>query len=54
MVQCQTGNSFEPVEELDTNGGLALACASKSEAAPSVAVFDGWAPRTQAERATDG
>jgi hypothetical protein len=30
---------------------LAHACATTPEAAPSVAVFDGWVPRTHAQRA---
>src|SRR5713101_5612090 len=30
-------------------GGLAHPCCTTEEAAPSVAIFDGWAPRTQVQ-----
>lgn len=38
-------------EGTDDLYGIARSCATTTQAAPSVVVFDGWAPRTQAERA---
>ena len=38
---------------LMNQGGLAHLCTTTNEAAPSVAVFDGWTLRTRAQRAMD-